>query len=192
MQLTKAQQQEEELARAAKNYRALEDQLAQEKTRLEDIGRRLDLSVSAAEDTTIGRQQLIYLLQQLKAYVGDATSLVEVARINALVQQINDEKPELRRRALDRLMMDHTADPVAIGLMLEKLTEPKLGSLSVQGRANALVFLNGTNPATWTEHQRRLGSEAIRRIRSRANRDGVVLGSETERELTALERKLTA
>ena len=84
----------------------------------------------------------------------------------ALVQQLNDTPENVRKAAGALLARDHRANGEAISLVLDMLSAEKLGSLTVQGRINALYFLNRSDADAWTDDQKRLAREAVARIRA--------------------------
>jgi hypothetical protein len=102
-----------------------------------------------------------------------------------LVQQLNDQSPDVRKAAGARLARDHRSNPDAIRLVLETLSAQKLPSLSSDGRINALYFLGRSDPKAWNDEHMRLGREAVMRI---LNDRTAGVGPQTGDELRRLQQ----
>jgi hypothetical protein len=116
--------------------------------------------------------------------------LVPDEALATLVQQLNDPSTAVRKAAGGRLAGDHRSDPVAIGLVLDTLSERNLPSLTVEGRINALHFLNGSELAVWTDEHKRLAREAVERIRRPGAGGGPEVGQQASQLLTDLEQRV--
>jgi hypothetical protein len=111
--------------------------------------------------------------------------------VRTIVRQLDDRSEETRKAAGGRLARDHRTNPEAIGLVLDTLSDANLRSLSANGRINALYFLNRSELKAWTDEQKKLGRQAIDRLRSRDAAGAVALGPQTSQELRYLEQKLS-
>ena len=109
--------------------------------------------------------------------------------LQTLVRQLDHASEDVRKAAGARLARDHRANPAAISLVLETLSEKSLASLTANGRINALFFLTRSDASAWTPDHKSLAVAAIDRIRG-AGQGAVAVGRQTSDQLTALEQKL--
>jgi hypothetical protein len=110
--------------------------------------------------------------------------------LRTLVRQLDDDSEGVRKTAGGRLARDHRANPEAIGLVLDTLSETNLASLSTSGRINALYFLNRSESSAWTGEHKQLARQAIERMRSRDWASKLALGPQATQELNSLEQKV--
>ena len=114
--------------------------------------------------------------------------LAPAGALHTLVRHLDHAAEEVRKAAGARLARDHAANPEAIGLVLETLSEQSLRTLTANGRVNALYFLTRSHPAAWTDDHKRIAKEAIARMRAREQAGGV--GPQTDAELRRLEQRI--
>ncbi len=109
--------------------------------------------------------------------------------LSRLAAQIAADDKDQRLQALQTLKDQHAGSPDAIAAVLALLGPDRLGTLSPEGRFNALWFLARTQPAAWTPGLAQTGREATARLRERA-RLGIAIGQQTASELASLEQLL--
>jgi hypothetical protein len=105
------------------------------------------------------------------------------------VKQLDHDAEDVRKAAGARLARDHRANPEAIGLVLDTLSEKSLPSLTANGRINALYFLSRSDPKAWTDEHKRAAKSVIDRIRGKED-DAVAVGTQTDAELKRLEQRV--
>lgn len=110
----------------------------------------------------------------------------------SIVAQLNDRSADVRKAAGAHLARDHRANPEAIRLVLDTLSEQNLPSLSAEGRINALYFLNRSDLSAWTDEHKRFARAAIDRIRARSAGGAAQLGPQTSEELRTLEQRVSS
>jgi hypothetical protein len=110
--------------------------------------------------------------------------------LSHLVKQIDDSAAGVRKSAAGRLARDHRANPAAIALVLDTLSERNLPSVSDNGRINALYFLNRSDSSAWTEDHKKLARDAIERMRGPGTSGSPAVGPQTNQELTNLQQKI--
>ena len=109
--------------------------------------------------------------------------------LRTLVRQLDDRSEDTRKAAGGRLAREHRANPEAIRLVLDTLSESNVRSLTDNGRINALYFLNRSDLKAWTDAEKKLGRRVVERLRSKDG--GVAIGPQTGQELKDLETKLS-
>ena len=114
--------------------------------------------------------------------------LAPVNVLPTLVKQLNDPVDTVRKTAGGRLARDHRANAEAIAMVLSTMSAENLGSLTSNGRINALYFLTRSELSVWTDKHRKLALEAIERIRK--GYGDVPVGEQTSQALDGLEQKL--
>jgi len=112
--------------------------------------------------------------------------------VASLVMQLNNPSDVVRKSAGGQMARDYRANPAAIQLVLDTLSEEHLPSLSADGRINALYFLNASDAAAWNATHRQLAREAIARIRARRVSGTAAAGKLTMQQLDMLEKKLSS
>jgi hypothetical protein len=181
------EQRNEALADLEQRQKEVEKVIAEKQQELDGLSRAAAKGGSGGGETALAVQKVIASAQKT---LTEAREGIESDRIASLVAQMNDASADMRKVATGRLEREHGANPVAIGLVLETLSEQNLGSLSPSGRINALYYLNQSNLAAWTDQHRKQALDAIARIRSRAAHGTARLGTQTGESLEKLERKL--
>jgi ribosomal protein S16 len=110
-------------------------------------------------------------------------------RVAPLVAQMNDADAAQRRTAITRLTAEFSRSRLAIGLVVDQLSEKNFQRLSREGRANALGFLVESDLAAWSAAQRSEARAAVERIQQRLEA-GATLSNESASLLRQLGDKL--
>lgn len=129
---------------------------------------RLALTKPEAEGLLAGLQQSPNEQVREAAQQGVATiAAIENAELAKLVDQMNAENADERKRATGRLQRDYDDSGVAIGLVLRRLGAAEIDRLSPSGLINALYFLGRTDANAWTQDSIRQAKEVFPQIRAR-------------------------
>jgi len=180
-------QRNDALADLERRQLEVERQIADKQKALAGLLEAATKGADGGTDTARAVQQVIESAQRT---LSATRAGIEADRIATLVAQMNDTSAEVRKAATARLEHDHAANPIAVGLVLDTLSEQNLSSLSASGRINALYFLNQSDLAAWRDEHKKLAGEAITRLRARAANGSVVVGPQTSEALGKLERRL--
>ena len=129
---------------------------------------RLALTKPEAEGLLAGLQQSPNEQVREAAQQGVATiAAIENAELAKLVDQMNADNADERKRATARLQRDYDDSSVAIGLVLRQLGAAEIDRLSPSGLINALYFLGRTDAYAWTQDTIRQAKEVFPQIRAR-------------------------
>lgn len=112
------------------------------------------------------------------------------ARIAALVAQTNDEDTATRKAAMARLLAEHRASGVMVGVAVERLSEAQFPRLGKEGRVNALTLLVESEPAVWSAAQRQEARNSLARIRAKVAAGQATFGPQVTELMARLEARL--
>lgn len=143
---------------------------------------RLALTKAEAEGLLAGLQQSPNEQVREAAQQGVATiAAIENAELAKLVNQMNADTADERKRAAARLLRDYDDSTVAIGLVLRRLGANEIDSLSPSGLVNALYFLGRTDSYAWSQDAIRQAKEVFPQLRARK------IGPQTQSALAGAE-----
>lgn len=132
-----------------------------------------------------------FAVRYVKGYEGQELRQMEIwfarqdaGEIEALVQRLNGSDAADRKAAGQVLQDCCTASPTAIGAALSLLESGAGGSLSVEGRINALYFLTRSAPLAWDQALVARGRAVAATVRGG--------GADTQAELRRLQALLDA
>jgi hypothetical protein len=103
------------------------------------------------------------------------------AKLTELVAQTNSQVTSERLRATGTLESQYGDSASAVGEVLDRLTGPKLQSISGSGLINALYFLSRTSQGAWTPDNVAVAETVYPAVRARAKAAGPQSSAELAR-----------
>jgi len=97
---------------------------------------------------------------------------------------MNASSAEVRKSAVAALERDYKSSAQAINLVLQTLSQERIGSLSPSGVINSLYYLGATDAAAWDRQMRQNAQEAITRVQQHG------AGTQTEAAIGSLKSLL--
>jgi len=207
-------QTKNEIDKREENLKALEVQLKERTTGIEESKERverykwvLSLLPSLMEEDTSKRnftvalvrlaltkdeaEQLFSGLQasaskELRQAGQQGFESIENQELNRLVLQMNANSSEDRRSAVAKLEREYSSSAAAISLVLDLYNPERISALSPSGVINGFYYLSATDPQAWTSQNAQAAREAMSRISAKSN-----IGPQTRAAIAKLEQHLT-
>jgi hypothetical protein len=113
-------------------------------------------------------------------------------QIQRIVQQINSSDRSTRLTATDTLKNQYSDSVDAVNGVLALFSPENIGSLSAEGRINALFFLKNTKASAWTPDLIQRGNQAIELLEERHQNGTAPIGQQTRQYLEDFKRYLSS
>jgi hypothetical protein len=105
--------------------------------------------------------------------------LADERSIDELISQLDSQAKNIRIRAAETLISEHSHSRYAVEKSISYLEPPILDSLTPNGRINLLVVLAGTEPQAWSADLVERGYEMIARLEERDKEGAAQIGKTT-------------